>query len=402
MYTNQNSNNTIQTSKQALNEDCSTVGNIIVEFSQEDFLRKVWNKIAEDNPPLDVFEMNFDEIGEIEHQIAIDYASFEVECSASVGYDREESYTDFETYYEEIPYTEVERYFDKSSGTYKTGPVTKHKKVERQRAVTKYRTVTDWRPHTFNGRTESLQCAENIEGIDFDDERFLEDYLKSETKEPKKEVSDVIAKAKSELRVKHREEIESFLRKSLPGDHAKDIKYTVEPINSSCYLYKAIEYKTGIEYKGKYYERRAFPFGGMKIIGEKIPNNESPEEIKKKMASENEVKNKKIKEKVPDKAFDSTKVLNIVTIIVLALSILTNLVFEKNLFTYIMFATSIIVYTLNYQVFKKYFLKYDEEANKLISENNDKTEKAIENYFVDFENKKQKKLKDKLDYIVNK
>jgi len=36
MYTNQNSNNTIQTSKQALNEDCSTVGNIIVEFSGDD------------------------------------------------------------------------------------------------------------------------------------------------------------------------------------------------------------------------------------------------------------------------------------------------------------------------------------------------------------------------------
>ena len=31
-------------------------------------------------------------------------------------------------------------------------------------------------------------------------------------------------------------------------------------------------------------------------------------------------------------------------------------------------------------MFKKYFLKYGEEANRLISENNDKTEKAIENY----------------------
>jgi hypothetical protein len=68
--------------------------------------------------------------------------SYRANWSASCGYDRQESYTDHETRYRDESYTEYEMNF--ANG--RKEPVTKYRSVPYQEAVTRTRTVTDWRP----------------------------------------------------------------------------------------------------------------------------------------------------------------------------------------------------------------------------------------------------------------
>ncbi|MBO5892409.1 MAG: hypothetical protein J6Q30_06820 [Oscillospiraceae bacterium] len=93
------------------------------EIEKEAFLRQLLINLGNNaETPVDVVNAEIGEVQESIREVILCTAQVSGTCTASVGYDRQEPYMDYETYKEKVG----------------------DKYITRQRPVTKYRTVTDW------------------------------------------------------------------------------------------------------------------------------------------------------------------------------------------------------------------------------------------------------------------
>ncbi|MFR6406359.1 MAG: hypothetical protein ACLUN6_03910 [Holdemanella sp.] len=110
---------------------------------KDQFIRKAWITLAAENAPIEVFNETFRAAVKPIFRFSLIRFPLMLHYQASVGYDREEPYTDYEHI---MSKSRISR--TKSSGTTSRSKRKKDKlpniKGSKQRPVTKYKTVTDW------------------------------------------------------------------------------------------------------------------------------------------------------------------------------------------------------------------------------------------------------------------
>ncbi len=239
------------------------------EFSKNKFIRESWIALAKEDVPLEVFNENFEDVSVVKHQVVVDSISAAVSYQASVGYDRQE------------PYLATESYYDNST------------KTRKERQVTKYKTVTDWKPISNSCSEYSTAIVENASEVKLDSVLFRESLSKSVKKEVAENELEITDFAQKKIYREHYDNLCYYVARKLPGDHYKDIDVKIDSIEGkTSNIYLASEYMASISYGGKKYTKYAFPFGyTMNIGGDKIENTESAEQFEKRqlrMLSNNE------------------------------------------------------------------------------------------------------------------
>jgi len=290
------------------NTKSMTVG-INPRFSEEKFVREAWIDLARADAPQDIFDKDFEMVERVPHEVVVSDFEADVSYHVSVGYDREEPYTAYETYYENVPYTE-------NGKTY-------YRRVAKQRPVTKYRTVTDWRPMSGTRRCSSTAYAENRPDTTLDENLFrvcLSTFNSSrgyDDVSPEIELQGGISESANKKIVDtHVKTMRSEIKSGLPGDRNQDLSITnTEPTRMNTTTYAVFEYKTKIEYNGKNYQRSTFPFGAVIIAGEKVPNKDSLAANIKKM-----------KKAMYVETWHKTKKVTLITMALLLASILVSFI----------------------------------------------------------------------------
>ena len=222
------------------------------EFSKDDFLRELIIELGTRNStPVDVVDSDFKEVRESIREVIVCTAQVEGTCTASIGYDRQEPYTDYETYKEKV------------GDTY----------VTRQRAVTKYRTVTDWQLFSTPYSGEATCAAYNSDEFELDDSEIVS-AIKSVNKNSIAETGEAevnptglaSAIAACELKVE-------WNAVKFPGDRHKDQKYDSNSEVLSLTCYKMPYYEVVYTYNGNDYSACCFACGDINIRTETPPND---------------------------------------------------------------------------------------------------------------------------------
>ena len=105
----------------------------------------------------------------------------------------------------------------------------------------------------------------------------------------------------------HKKDGEMKMCASLPGDTYENITYSFNCTPICATLMRFPEYQANITYNGNAYERRAFAFGGMTLMGDQIKNPLNAQDVtKKKMDDANSYI--KAKKSETDKAINAKKV----------------------------------------------------------------------------------------------
>ena len=384
---------------QSSDDECKQLSEVILDFSKKEFIRQAWIQLAKENIPFEVFESNFSEVQEIDHQVLIDFIAADIEYRAKIGHYRQEPYIDYETYYEDEPYITTETYYDYNAKENRTRQVTKYKKVARQRQVTKYKQVTDWSPYSATGSTESIVSVENIVGLDLDKSLFDKSFIDSKSRILKGKTARINASAKSEAMSDHRSAIRSYVYGELyaVGDDVRDMRYNIAKItNASSSLCSAKEYKTRIEYNGETYERYAFPFGKMRIAGKTIKNEESPESIKAQILNKAKEENEAAKKGIEKQLWLKTKWFYFASIGLLILSILFSCFLRYPTPVIIAFVLAVVSCVTSNVITKKQNKKIINDVEAEISKRNSEVKEYIEKYSVNYEKKVRDLLNKKL------
>lgn len=329
------------------------LGKIVPQFEKENFQRKAWVALAKEDVPIEVFDANFSAVKEETHRVLVVNTTYRAAWTAEIGNDRQESYTDFETYYENIPYTEYETKYNSTTKQNERIPVTKYRKEERQRQVTKYRTITDW--HTGNG--EYADSGQFFDGIDtnkdFDKYRFFEDYkpeyvleLSDEelAEHPEMVITDSMLNLACDVQ---KRDMETLTRASVRGDHIRGFSCHATEFNTSfSSLIMVPEYSADIKYNGKTYTTRAFPIGNMQISSAKISNPKSVASEKQRQEDETKAENRKRTAEIEPKVWKESKALSFLSIALLLASILCSLLVKVLFLVISCFAVAIGVTAL--------------------------------------------------------
>ena len=254
------------------------------------FLRKIWIELANADAPLDIFKSDFSDVKIEEYHILSTSANFTANWQGDIGTYCTESYLDVETYYEEIPYIGLEEKYDLDLHGYRTVRVEKTRREERQRQVPRERTKTEWHFSSgrYSGEVESFECIDP-RGT-FSSERYKKDvdskfYIRCTNEELAKStdmiITDQMMERVSEL---HEKNGEMKMCASLPGDtyDEKSIRYSSNCTPICATLMRFPEYQTNIMYNGNTYQRRAFAFGGMTLMGDPIKNPLNAQVVTKK------------------------------------------------------------------------------------------------------------------------
>ena len=376
---------------------------ILPEYSKEEFVRKAWIELAIEDVPIEVFNEDFTNPTENEHQVLIDSISVNVSYQVSVGYDREEPYIAYEDYWEDEPYLATESYYDYDTKSTRTRQVTKYKKVKKQRQVTKYKKVTDWSPLNGTHSADSVAVVENIPGQYLDESAFVESFRGANdssiiSASPELiETMVVNEMANDKAQSEHRYTIDRSVKHSLPGDHYRDLDWrVVDTTSSSTKLYKTPEYEATICFNGKTYKKRAFPFGPMSINGDKIKNEISLEAVTSKMKTDlnNKITNRK--NKIEENVSKATNMISLITILLLLSSILISLFVRSIAVVLIVFAVSVVAFIFNTLKVKSETNLEKTRANNEIKAETDKVESEISNYSKDYKIKQREALNIKL------
>lgn len=223
------------------------------EIDKDTFIRQLLIDLAKNkNTPVDVVQAEIGEVRESIKEILVCSASVSGTCTASIGYDRREAYTDYETYKEKV------------GDTY----------VTRQRAVTKYRTVTDWRPfstdfsgkatcaeeNTDEGRSYRGDAAHTLKTIS--DSSFV---VKGEAFVNRQALSRAIMHCEAHVKV---------YDVTLPGDKQKDERYQCSSNIEAVTCYKLPYYEVTFTYEGKEYDASAFACGSLSVYYD-VPENKA-------------------------------------------------------------------------------------------------------------------------------
>lgn len=230
------------------------------EYNENDFIREAWITLANEDVPFDCFEKDFSDVKKTDRQVFFTDFVVDITYTVSIGYDRKEAYTDYETYYETV----------------------NGKSVKKKRQVTKYRTVTDWRPLSGHHKVESSVSVDNETGelldSDLTDNCFGNVAAKSIIlpNENDKDIS-VTSIAKSATESAHNYKYKKSLEESLPGDHHKELDYQIEIKRYKANLFFAPQYESTLSYGDKSVKKKGFPFGKMQVFGDRIAQRQSKE-----------------------------------------------------------------------------------------------------------------------------
>lgn len=384
-------------------ENTCVKSEIISEYSKDEFIRKAWIQLAKEDAPIEVFGLDFAPASENEHEILIDSLSVDVTYQTSVGYDRQEPYIDYEDYWEKEPYITTETYYDSNTRSNRTRQVTKYKDVKKQRQVTKYKTVTDWSPLSGEYSTKSVAVVENKEDQYFDRSLFMESFYgaKDDSFLPASvelaEQLRITKTAEDKVLEAHKFLIGRSVEHSLPGDHFRDLSWKVTKTTAAeSELYKAPEYEASICFDGKVYIKRAFPFGPMNIVGDKIKNKISLDTVKSKMRADLEDKNKERENAIEKNISKATTSISLLTIVLFLASICVSIMrWSPTIIigTFVIAVLSFIINTIAVKSVTKAETKLAEEENK---ERTARVEDEIADYTEQYKVKQRKALNDKL------
>ena len=330
------------------------------EWTDEDFIKEAWKSLASEDAPDDIFNYDFSEVDIEAQAIALDIAQADLTYQASVGYDRQE------------PYIETEEYEVRVGDRI----------IKKERPVTKYKTVTDWHPAQGDYHAESKVLFETDKGKDFDEKSFLssaktaakESRIFADDEEDFYRISNAV---KEQIIEGHKQNFYSAVFESLPGDysHKKNLSVQTKKItDKQTTIYVVSELSASINYKGKEYTKRAYPFGEMLVVGDKIPN-------------ENGLENhcKEIRASIPNMIWEKTKKNTFLSIILMLLSILVSGFIRSYLLVIPIFLAS--------AGFFAYSLLDDYKTEKLIHQQaNDECNNYVENHLA----RKKEKLEEKL------
>ncbi len=335
------------------------------EYTEQDFIRAAWIKLAEKDPPFDIFKSDFSEVEKIDHQVFIDRYDADVTYNASVGHNREEPYIDYETYHEE------ENYVD-TNGNVQT------RRVEKQRPVTKYKTVTDWSPVSGKLSTTTISYAENLPDVGLSKDRFKYCFSHAKDSSVIPLENDVIDKiemsssAERHIYGGHNSNIIKSIESSLSGDEKKNIHYQVERIYDQrrclCFIQ---EYKATITYNGQTASCWDYPIEKPDILGP-YPYFENKENLNTTVT--------KKKADIPKQVRRNIKPVSIVTYILLVLSLVVSFFFLYTVPIILLFVAATASYVYNNIVEKK-------ETARITAEVEAECEEYTKNY-----KKKQREL----------
>lgn len=383
-------------------EEVNTCSKSVIspEFSQSDFVRSAWISLAKEDAPIEVFSENFDDVSIIDHQVVIDYVAVDTAYQVSVGYDRQEPYIDYETYYEKEPYIAYEKQYNSTTKQYEERQVTKYKDVKKQRQVTKYRTVTDWSALNGTHSTQSTAVAENVRGLYLDEALFVGSFRSmketsavpvSDDEASKLEVSDATQKG---ITSEHSDNIGRSVRYSLPGDHYRDLDWKVTNITeATTSLLKTPEFVAEISYNGKTYKKHTFPFGKMEMGGDKIENEVSLKAITSDMKSKLNKKINERREEIDKNISKATNGISILTIALLALSIILSIFVRSTALVVIAFVIAVGFFVFNTIAVKK----ADSAENKKAKDEIDAETSKVNAEIADYSKNYKKKQRDALD-----
>ncbi len=368
------------------------------EFSKEEFIKKVWVTLAKEKAPIDVFNTGLSEVEEIKHRVLVDELKAAVSYRASVGYDRQEPYIDYETYLEDEPYVTTERYYDRDTKTYRDRVVTKYKKVSRQRQVTRYKTVTDWRSYTDNGVSTSVATVETLPDVDLDTKLFTSALNTAKKIVDTDEMMSIDRSVENSARDSHDSKIGGLVRCWLPGDRSRDVSFIIKRVNrKTSVLYELTEYKVTVLYEGKTYVKYAFPFGNFEIGGDTIENTESPEQIEEKIRAEAKHEDEGEEERKKRDVWTRTKWWLLSSIGLIVASIITSLAIPYPAPVIILFLLAIASYIACFFVVRRAEKTAKEEMQLRILRRKEETEERIKSYSSEYEKRLIEALNKKLD-----
>lgn len=230
--------------------DFKAVFTISKEIEKDVFLRRVLIELGNDpDTPIDSVHATFGEVREGLKEVVMCSASVSGTCDASIGYDRQEPYTDYEKYREKI------------GDTY----------VERQRPVTKYRTVTDWRPFSTQFSGKATCVAYNDGGFAGDDVIWA---IKTAKPQNINETGMVtLCPAGLESAISRCESQVYIEQVSLPGDRQKDVRHRENATVEDVVCFRVPYYEVTYTYEGGSYNAFCFASGGLSVRAEKPPKD---------------------------------------------------------------------------------------------------------------------------------
>ena len=243
-------------------------------MSKDEFLRRSFIALTENREsPLDILDADFDVIKDFTREFIICKCNVHLNFSGSVGYDRQETYVDYEKKWD----------YDL--------------KMEVTRPVTKTRTVTDWRPHSGDIDSEEMSYVFNG---DVDEDRELTQAFPEAVKEVKAE--DL--QHRPDLVVNYHAQEEalddcrrgSHYRVRWPGDHYRDESYHETVSNVDITGYSVPCYNLEFSYHGHSGSLRGYALTGM------LPLVDLPSGLEEKsVQSEKDKRDAETKEKVDEK-----------------------------------------------------------------------------------------------------
>jgi hypothetical protein len=237
------------------------------ETSKEEFIRELLIELASSSKtPADVVKAKFGEVEESVREAIVCSAHVEMDYSASIGYDRQETY-----------WTKEKKYNSSTKQYYYVD-------------VEKTRTVTDWRPFSSHISGDKTACAFNEEYALMTNDLIV-DVIKST------QDSSIVAKGEATLTYAGLEEAKKACARFLeyeidyPGDHHKDTKTNADVTVEIISCYKLPYYTVEFTYEGKKYTASGFACGRPNIRAELPPNDVNIEEkVNKKTAKSKKLK----------------------------------------------------------------------------------------------------------------
>lgn len=284
--------------------------------TKAEFLRDAWVKLAQSNPPEAVFSCDFSEITERKREVLVSRAEGRVLLQASIGYDREETYT------------ETKRQYDRAANEYREVPVTKK------------RTVTDWQAYStvFSDSAAAATCNDEL------NELLPSAFCRvSEDAGTPAGTGEICPEARWRAERELANKLYAAAEKSLPGDQQKDVSAELDTFSVfENTIYLADEYSASVSACGQTVRFISYPFfGTVQMLGAFDNADDVIRRVEALQAS------------VPERIKAKTKSILLASVLLLGTSILFSLSFRSIPLIVAMFILALAVFILSEIQYRK-------------------------------------------------